>query len=417
MTTHVVHLLKSFLHGGTEKKLYHLIDESASANIRHTVVSFDIDKGLEEDFRKLPNTDVVALDIPNPQTRLGPIAKWSAALASHAPKLGRVDIAQAWNEIMFPMLIPLNAANRNVGGNVLCVDSSFVLKPYEENTRSYKAVTAVMKNFAKMTNTAVVTLSPEMKSGLVSHGYKESLIKVIMNGVDVGHFRPLTGAKESLEKELGIPEGSYIIGMASRHTPELHHANKDIPTFVRSAAALERKLPALFSKCHFVICGQDTDKGDLRELADSLGIGDRVHILGPRNDMVRQYSAWDISNMCSLNEPFGLVAAESLACKTPMVVTNVDLLPHIVGEAGIAVPVTAPEQRADAWVKLLSMTQDEKRSMGDYARERVCTLFDNARMSRDYVSVWNELTDRPQPPLSSSIWNTARAAVAHYTHS
>lgn len=269
-----------------------------------------------------------------------------------------------------------------------------------------------MSNFAAVTNTAVVTLSPDMKNGLMAHGYKERLIKVIMNGVDVDHFTPMAGANESLKDELGIPEDSYIVGMASRHTPDTQKCGKDIPTFLRAAAVLARKFPALFAKTHFVICGNDTDKGDLRELADTLGIGGRVHILGPRNDMVRQYSAWDVSNMCSVREPFGLVAAESMACKTPMVVTNVDLLPHIVGNTGIVVPVRAADERAEAWAKLLSMSDGQKRDLGNLARNRTCAHFDNARMSLEFAGVYEDLLGS-----ASTRRGTVKAATtAEYNH-
>ncbi len=415
MTTHVVHLLRHLAAAGTEKKLYHLIRASSAAtDTRHTVIAFDTDKTLADDFRALPNTDLITLDISSMPSNLSTLSRWAKGVLPVARKLGKIDIAHAWNEGMIPMLIPLNAANSSIRGNVMSVENALALSAPKDTALSYKALTKVMSGFSKIRNTAIVTLSADMKEGLASHGYKDSLIKVIMNGVDIDHFKPVAGAKESLNAELGIPQGSHIIGMAARHTPNTEAASKDIPTFLRAAAALERKFPALFAQSHFVICGHATDNGELRVLADSLGIGDRVHILGPRNDMARQYSAWTVSNMCSLREPFGLVAAESMACKTPVVVTDVDLLPYIVGDAGMAVPVRAPEARADAWEKLLSMPDNQKQALGNMARKRASVHFDNARMSREFTDAYDALLNKADkmPRVRQALYNS----IARYSH-
>ncbi len=86
----------------------------------------------------------------------------------------------------------------------------------------------------------------------------------------------------------------------------------------------------------------DKDMQQLRKLAASLNIGQRVHFLGaqPQREMPLVYSAADVTVMPSYNESFGLAAAESLACGTPVVATRVGGLTSIVrhGETGYLVP-------------------------------------------------------------------------------
>lgn len=117
MAAHVVHLLKHLVPAGTEKKLYHLIHAFGDADTRHTVITFGSDKTLAADFRGLPNADLIMLDTGD-FSGIKDMAKAARALLPVARKLGRVDIAHAWNEDMFPMLFPLQAAS-GIKGNVM----------------------------------------------------------------------------------------------------------------------------------------------------------------------------------------------------------------------------------------------------------------------------------------------------------
>ncbi|MBS1911067.1 MAG: glycosyltransferase [Bacteroidetes bacterium] len=62
---------------------------------------------------------------------------------------------------------------------------------------------------------------------------------------------------------------------------------------------------------------------ELRVLANSLGIADRIHIAGfiPDEDLADYYRAADLFVLSSRYEPVGMTAIEAMACGTPTVVT------------------------------------------------------------------------------------------------
>jgi D-inositol-3-phosphate glycosyltransferase len=72
--------------------------------------------------------------------------------------------------------------------------------------------------------------------------------------------------------------------------------------------------------------------GGLIQLADELGIADRVTFLPPqsRDQLVDLYRAADLVAVPSYSESFGLVAVEAQACGTPVVAAAVGGLPVAV---------------------------------------------------------------------------------------
>jgi glycosyltransferase involved in cell wall biosynthesis len=89
-----------------------------------------------------------------------------------------------------------------------------------------------------------------------------------------------------------------------------------------------------------------------------------------RQRLVHVYQAARAFVMPSLYEGFGLPVAEAMACGVPTVVTNTSSLPEVVGEAGIKVPLAAPDELARALRKLAG-DRHWARELGQRGIERV----------------------------------------------
>jgi D-inositol-3-phosphate glycosyltransferase len=100
----------------------------------------------------------------------------------------------------------------------------------------------------------------------------------------------------------------------------------------------------------------DQEHDRLRGLADDLGLDGRVTFVGaiPQQQLPLYYSAASLVVVPSHYESFGFVAAEALACGTPVIASKVGGLPTIVqdGENGLLVPWRRPEAFAEriAWL-------------------------------------------------------------------
>jgi glycosyltransferase involved in cell wall biosynthesis len=79
-----------------------------------------------------------------------------------------------------------------------------------------------------------------------------------------------------------------------------------------------------------------------------------------------------------------------MACGRPVVATDVGGVGEAVGDAGLLVPPRNPSAVAAACVRLLN-DADERRALGEAARERVVRLFTAKQSFQTYRNVYDQL--------------------------
>ncbi len=131
----------------------------------------------------------------------------------------------------------------------------------------------------------------------------------VLNGIDCERFIP--GNKISARNRLGLPLGAKLIGCSARLEPV-----KGVDNLVRALASL----PADVQLC---IAGQGSQQEVLLELADRLGLAQRVHFIGHVDDMPRFYQSLDLFCLPSRNEGLPLSPLEAQACGVTAVVMDV----------------------------------------------------------------------------------------------
>lgn len=177
--------------------------------------------------------------------------------------------------------------------------------------------------------------------------------QVIPNALDLAEFaQPVDRA--AVRASLGVPMDVPLIGMAGRIAPW-----KGQDVFIDALAALNQRLPPV----HGLIVGlvEEADGpgfGDrLREQVATLGLGDRVHFVGFRNDVPQVLAATDVVVHCSVKpEPFGRVVIEGMAAGRPVVASKAGGPLEIItdGVNGLLVPPGDPAPLAQALAGLLS---------------------------------------------------------------
>jgi len=130
------------------------------------------------------------------------------------------------------------------------------------------------------------------------------------------------------------------------------------------------------------------------DLVQKLGIRPRVKFTGKLSseDLRREYHSAQVTAVPSLYEGFGLPAAESMACGTPVVATSAGALPEVVGEDGAGVLVPPRDARALA-MAIRQVLEDgvQRERMARAGRERVENLFSWRKVAERTVDVYKEL--------------------------
>jgi glycosyltransferase involved in cell wall biosynthesis len=161
---------------------------------------------------------------------------------------------------------------------------------------------------------------------------------------------------------------------------------KNIPNLLRAFAALVQKEDGT-AGTSLVLAGK---RGwlyeDLEELADELGLADRVVLTGyvPAEDLAPLLSGAIAYVLPSWYEGFGLPVLEAMRCETPVICSRVASLPEVAGDAALYFDPADVEALARRMRQVLH-DATLRRRMVALGRERV-RLFSWTRCARRVLS-------------------------------
>jgi len=219
----------------------------------------------------------------------------------------------------------------------------------------------------------------------VNLGYAGERMVVIPNGIEMDVFKPNPRTRITVRTELGVDEGTILIGLVARFDPQ-----KDHETFVTAAGILHKEFPSV----RFLLCGPGIvrENKQLMQWLQSSGIADRGLVLGERNDIARVMTALDIATSSSAyGEGFPNAVGEAMACGVPCVVTDVGDSGLLVGDPDRVVPPRRPESLAAAWRKVLSMDKTVRAEVGQAARRWMEDQFDIVAITRRYEELYEQV--------------------------
>ncbi len=149
------------------------------------------------------------------------------------------------------------------------------------------------------------------------------------------------------------------------------------------------------------IIGTGPLDGSLRNLAQEKGLADRVEFLGhvSDQDLVAYYHACDVFVLPSITnaEMFGVVQLEAMACRKPVISTNLPTGVSWVnqhGKTGYVVPPGNAEELARGIRQLVGNPQ-LREEMGEAGRLRVEQHFTSAKMAEAMLQVYQEMLHEP----------------------
>ncbi len=214
----------------------------------------------------------------------------------------------------------------------------------------------VEKLCARMTD-VIITINRE-DFDLARRKLKAKRVEYIP-GVGIEPERFLPTEKSALKRsEIGVPEGAKMLLSVG----ELNK-NKNHEKVIRAIAELGK------DDVHYVIAGKGDLADELTGLARDLGIAERVHILGYREDVAELYGAADLFVHPSYREGLPVAVIEAMAAGLPVVASrirgNVDLIDE---EGGRLVCPCNVRGFAEAIDTVLSNT-DMSEKMGAHNRE------------------------------------------------
>lgn len=205
-------------------------------------------------------------------------------------------------------------------------------------------------------------------------------LRVIRNGVI-----PVTSARSRAEmrRELGLGDRLTAIIVARVDGLKGHE------TILTALARMrEQGTPVTV-----LVAGDGSERARLEATADSAGLTpDWIRFLGFRADVPDLLAAADFFLLPSVTEGLPLSLLEAMSMGLPAVATPVGGIPEVIrpGQDGLLVPVND----ADALAAAMSRLCEDSRllgALGQEARRRVIRDFSFERMTREYLSLYEQL--------------------------
>ncbi|MCC6890955.1 MAG: glycosyltransferase family 4 protein [Hyphomicrobiales bacterium] len=227
----------------------------------------------------------------------------------------------------------------------------------------------------------VIVPSRAAASAFVAAGGRKSLVAIVPNGIGAPIDAPIdTPARDAIRTDLALPN-SPLVGVFSRLAPW-----KGQHVVLNAIAALPDVHALIVGDALF---GERAYADSLAVLAATLGIADRVHFLGHRNDVTRLMKAVDVMVHPSVHpEPFGRTLVEAMLAKVPVIATDTGAASDILdaGKAGLLVPPNDADTLARGIAGVLADAQALSGQLV-YAAERARRLYDVEQMSRSVADV------------------------------
>lgn len=251
-----------------------------------------------------------------------------------------------------------------------------------------------------VTAVSQATAASHLAAGMVS----ESRLSVVWNGIDVDRWQPDARARSEAREELGVKDDFLWLAVGRLE------AVKDYPNLLRAMTRIPER-------ARLLVLGAGPQEGRLTELAEWLGLKQRVRFAGFEPDVVRWMRAADGFVLSSRYEGLPMVLLEAGACGVPVVATDVPGTREVVvdGETGWLAPAGDAQELAKTMMKLMRMPPDARHAMGERARRHVAEHFSLEAALDRWERLYAELLERKNANrrIGAAAWEIFKRRSEH----
>jgi len=222
-----------------------------------------------------------------------------------------------------------------------------------------------------------------------------SKVTVIANGVDVDRFAVVTAdARQAGRRAHALADDAFVALMPARIAEQ---KNQDLVLEALGTLKKQNKLPASFC---LLLAGAISSRSLSRKVDHLIArheLGEQVRRLGAVKDMPGLFAATDVVLMPSRTEASPIAALEGLAAGIPVLISDTSNTDEVVipGRHGWQVKANDRAELERALEVVLATSPAERAALGRAGRTHVEARFTNARVGRDFASLYASLLSSP----------------------
>lgn len=212
----------------------------------------------------------------------------------------------------------------------------------------------------------------------------EARVWCIHGGVDTRRFRFDPEGRERVRREFGFGPDDFVIGLLGRFD-----AVKGQRELARCVGRLRRERGLNGVRLFYIGFETSTRLREVEAWIDEEGIRDITAVSGERDDVVACISALDLGVVASLwSEAIARAALEIMACRRPLVSSDVNVMPDLVPEQGL---FPAGDEAAMTGLLAHAATDPAFRAELAEAEARTMSQLDGADFLNRTLNLYNSL--------------------------
>ncbi|HEY0428222.1 MAG TPA: glycosyltransferase [Pyrinomonadaceae bacterium] len=377
----VLHLIPTLSSGGAERQLANVVGGTRRELINHVVCVIGEPYFFSQDIRDA-GFKVIEMDVSGKRPFLKAAQKFRKIIAEEKP-----DVIHSW---LYDANVSARLASLLNGKTPLV--TSLQLADYEPevarignyNPHKVSALKAIDKFTAFLAAPFFVPCSEFVKNSYRRrYGLDESKTEVIYNAVNIDALPATKADLKKIRAKLELPADAFVYLNVGRLDPQKNHK-----VLFEAFQAVSAEIPNAF----LLLAGIGHLENELKNLAESLEINEKVFFLGRRNDVGALLELADVFAFPSFFEGLPVALIEAMLKRLPCVASRIEVFEEVIddGETGLLINPTSAVELKDAMIKLY---KDEKlrESLGENAFREAKAKYDIAVTARQWEKFYQKV--------------------------
>ncbi|NLN32978.1 MAG: glycosyltransferase [Flavobacteriaceae bacterium] len=258
----------------------------------------------------------------------------------------------------------------------------------DPQNRSWKG-NMLMKVFSRLADKVIGVSEGVTKEYLIGKlGISDKKAIAINNGVALPRKVSILEL-EKVKKEFGISENDFVIGSVGRMLQDSHKRFSDL---IKAFAEFSKEK----ENVKLLLVGDGSEKEGYQKLAKDLEVSDKVVFAGYQSDVSLLYQMMDVFALVSAREAFGLVLAEAMLNKLPVIATRVGGMKYIVEdqETGFLVePLQVQEIKEK--IEILYLDAELRKTLGNNGFEKAMREYTEESYVKSIQDLYQSLVNKP----------------------
>lgn len=364
----ILHVINNLATAGAEKLLTEMLPEMTGLGVNaHVMISNNINNSkLFEDRLQKAGVKILNLN----KNFYNPFQIIDIARLINK---GRYDIIHAH---LFPSQYWLALAS------FLTKHKAYYVKTEHSvfNERKAFAILKPLEIFIYNRYHSIIGITDQVTENLQSWLGRTKGFTTIHNGVNLREIKEAQNQVDRLKYKFLEPL-NYNILMVGR----FDGVHKDQTTLIKALVKLDKRFIVYFA-------GDGPYKDAVLLLAKELGVEERVHFLGIRNDVYALMHLVDLNVLCSKQEGLSGVTLESLASGRPFIGSDVSGIQEVVPSHDYLFPPENPDALSDKIREISSNKALEKYLISE-AHSHI-KKYDISHMIQSYMTIYRSILNQ-----------------------